>query len=104
MGSWLAAGAGAGEGLNDLLNRYLVEDRLAETKRQNLAHEGIANRQIDVQAAYRKALQEETQRRNEFGQANTMAAGLAPGAPVSRGTMSRLLLSGVRVPEQFDTT
>lgn len=78
MGALLAAGAGAGEGLNELFTRLLTQDKLAEEMRSNRAGEGLRGKEIDVQG--RNVDSEAALRAAQTGKIGTDAADAAKEA------------------------
>lgn len=117
--SWLATGAGASGGLQDVLTRLLRERQFEEEMRANQADEGFRNRQLQETSALRQATQEgndfarseanrireqEAQNigQNRFRDDMRLALGdLIPGARIETETRDAAVQSGAALPERF---
>ena len=111
----LAAGAGAGQGLEDVLNRMLLEERLKqegaaqqETVRHNQADEAFRNRSLDVTDAERTSRDASlnADRQERIGAKNREDAmknlDTTPiGTILSPDTRNTLMKGVGGVPEQF---
>lgn len=102
MGAWLSTGAGAAEGLQQLLRNKMADEhaalaakQFAEQQRSNLADEGFRTRQLDETSALRKQSQTDLEGERDYRRLSNIGETSLPGDVIDPATAGRMREAGL---------